>query len=181
MNRRKFLKNTLGISLLSLGGISAYQIYRQSLNQRTVEVLQPLLFLSDDDVILLQALVPIMLAKQLSITKSTSSDATVPLEKIISNIDSAIIRLPLSTQSELRELFDLLGSMLGRLLVANVWLNWSAASSQSVDTFLSDWRNSHLDLLQTAYKGLHKLIIGSYYSEQTSWLAIDYPGPPLIS
>jgi hypothetical protein len=174
MKRRRFLKSTLGVTLLSLGGVSAYQVYRQSLNQSAIKTDQPLDFLTDDDVILLQALVPVMLAVRLINSK-------VSLQQIVFNIDSAIIRLPLSTQSELRELFDLLGYMLGRLLVANVWLNWSAADKQSIDSFLTAWRNSHLDLLQTAYKGLHKLIIGSFYSEQNSWLAIGYPGPPQIS
>jgi hypothetical protein len=174
MNRRTLLKNAFGATLLSLGGVSAYQVYRQSLNQQTVHTEESLVFLTNDDVIVLQALIPVLLATRLT-------DSTISLAQIVNNMDAAIIRLPLSTQAELRELFDLLGNMLGRLLVANVWLNWSDADSKSIDTFLSDWRNSHLDLLQIAYKGLHKLIVGSFYSERGSWQAIDYPGPPLIS
>lgn len=174
MNRRTLLKNSLGITLLSLGGVSAYQVYRQSLDKRTVETEDQLLFLSSHDVIVLQALVPVMLSTRLIESK-------ISVARIIGNMDSAIVRLPLPTQAELRELFDLLGHLLGRLLVANIWLNWSSADKQSIDSFLSDWRNSHLNLLQIAYKGLHKLIIASYYAQPASWRAIGYSGPPAIS
>jgi len=105
--------------------------------------------------------------------------AAIPnLERSITNIDSAIIRLPKRTQTELRELFDLLGSGVGRLVMTGVWLNWQKTNDKQVLEFMSDWRESSLTLLQQAYVGLHKMIIGSVYAEQAHWKSIGYPGPP---
>ncbi len=174
MKRRTLLKTSLGLTVLSLGGVGAYQAYRQSFDKTQTSPDASLKFLQQQDVILLQAITPIFLAEQLEHTK-------VSLQSVMSNLDAAIIRLPLSTQDELRELFDLLSNMLGRLVVAGVWLNWRHASADSLQQFLVDWRNSQLELLQVAYKGLHKLIIGSYYSESASWVALGYPGPPAIN
>ena len=90
MNRRILLKSALGVTLFSLGGVSAYQIYRQSLNQRTVFTEQSLSFLTNDDVIALQALIPILLATRLT-------ESNISMAQIVSNMDAAIIRLSLST------------------------------------------------------------------------------------
>jgi len=173
MNRRKFIRNIVSTSILSLGGISAYQYYQQT------QLVPPkkddfnYKFLTENDRVLLEVITPVFLS-------GMSYQQSVKLNIIFQNIDSAIIRLSMQTQEELRDLFNLLASAFGRLTLANIWLNWQSASSESVDLFLTEWRDSHLDLLQTAYRGLHKLIIGSVYSEEHSWSTIGYAGSPKI-
>lgn len=174
MKRRNFLKNIVSVSVLSLGGVTAFQYYQQSQLKPVKPDNFDYLFLTEQDRIVLEVLIPVFVSG-LSISDKVS------LNEAIQNIESAIIRLPIRTQVELRELFGLLASVFGRLMLANVWLNWQSASAESVDKFLAEWRNSSIDLLKIAYKGLHKLIVGSVYAEQGVWSAIGYAGPPQIS
>jgi len=171
MKRRSFLKNTISASVISLGGITAFQFYQQSQLEMPDVRGKTFTFLTEPDLIVLQVLVPVFVTG-LALNKNSTVNV------ILENIDQAIIRLPIRTQTELRELFDLLGSALGRVMLANVWLNWQKASSESVAKFLTEWRNSRMDLLKIAYKGLHKLIIGSVYSEAHNWSQLGYSGPP---
>ena len=166
MKRRDFIKSSLGGITLVFGGVASYQLYLES--QTLPFEKTKALFLSEGDQMVLSVLIPVLL---------NGATGKVDLVKCIQNIDAAIVRLPEKTQQELRQLFDLLGSMFGRLIIAGVWQNWQMASNQSLNEFLSSWRNSSLELLQQAYLGLHKLIIGSFYSEQSSWASLGYPGP----
>jgi len=126
-------------------------------------------FLTGDDQLLLAVLIPVMVGDL-----STEPD----MKHTLLNIDNAAILLPQRTQTELRQLFDLLGSAVGRLLLAGLWLNWQRSDAKKVSQFLHDWRESQLELLQRAYIGLRQIIIGSVYSEVSQWSAIGYPGAP---
>ena len=191
MNRRNFIRNALGATVFGLGGTAAYQFYRQSNIKLSLQDNFNYQFLNDNDLIVLQVIVPVFLSSELSrdisdetvksAHKDKNSNAVMPAVNIaivIQNIDSAIPLLSQATQQELRELLDLLASIAGRLLVARVWLDWQSATSNSIDEFLNEWRESSLALLQVAYRGLHKLIIGSYYAEVSTWSSIGYAGPP---
>lgn len=166
MNRRQFVGSALAVTALGLGGVTGFQAYQQSL----LEYSPPLntRFLNSDDQLVLQVLIPVI-----SQGIPNRPELTVTIE----NIDQAIIRLPLKTQDELRELFSILGNGLGRMVLAGVWLNWQSADSEEINSFLNSWRSHSLNLLQQAYIGLQKLIIGSIYSESSHWTAINYPGP----
>jgi len=189
MKRRSLLKNIVSVSVLSLGGVAALQYYQQSQLRPAKPDNFDYLFLTEQDRIVLEVLIPVFVAGLslndiASINKVPINKASinkVSINKVTQNIDSAIVRLPIRTQVELRELFELLASAFGRLMLANVWLNWQSASAESVDEFLAEWRDSRIDLLKIAYKGLHKLIVGSVYAEQAVWSAIGYAGPPQIS
>ncbi len=174
MKRRDFIKSSLALSLVSLGGVSAFQLYQQSLLEYPEKEDFDYQFLNADDRLLLLVLIPVFLTQ---IDKDSKQD----LQPIMQNIDQAIQQLAVRTQQELRELFDLLTSAFGRLLLAQLWLNWQATKPHKLEQFLTEWRESSLDLLQIAYKGLHKLIIGSAYAEERLWSDIGYPGPPEIS
>ncbi len=170
MNRRKLLKSLIGTSVTLLGGITAFQCYQQASLDYSENWLDELStqFLNSDDKLVLGVFIPVMVG-QLTVQPD--------LKTSVLNIDNAIIRLPYRTQTELRELFDILSSGVGRLMLAGVWLNWQSAGSKDVVAFLSEWRESQLALLQQAYVGLHQLIIGSVYAESAHWEAIGYPGP----
>lgn len=100
------------------------------------------------------------------------------------DIDAAIKRtvdaihgLPLSTQKEVQDLFALLALGPSRRLLAGVPDDWDQAKPADVAAFLQDWRYSRIALFQGAYLGLHDLITGSWYSHESTWVAIGYPGP----
>ncbi|MCF6193668.1 MAG: hypothetical protein L3J46_04960 [Kangiellaceae bacterium] len=173
MKRRHFLKNTISTALLGIGGVSAFQFYQQSRLVPPHNDNFEYQFLTQDDRMLLEIIVPVF-ASGLGLSRGAS------LLTIIQNIESTILRVSLKSQFELRELFDLLGTGFGRLMFANVWLNWQSASSDSVEEFISNWRDSRLELLKIAYRGLHKLIVGSVYGEPSNWQDIGYSGPPNI-
>ena len=169
MNRRFFLKSIVGTSITLLGGVTAFQWYQQ--NSLDFDKNIATTFLTQDDQLLISILIPVMLG---------DLSATPDIDTSIVNIDQAIIRLPFRTQAELRELFDLLGSSIGRMMLAGVWLNWQKAAPEQISAFLTDWRESNLSLLQQAYNGLHQLMISSVYAEPEHWQAIGYPGPPKL-
>jgi len=167
LKRRHFIRNSLAVSVAALGGVAALQLYQQA--QLDYSKTVDLEFLSKDDQVLLSVLIPVF---------SSSIAVQPPVEQTISNIDNAITLLPLRTQDELRQLFDSLTSSLGRLFLAQVWLNWQATEVEQVNRFLDDMREHSIALLQDAYVGLHKMIFGAIYAEAVSWEAIGYPGPP---
>jgi hypothetical protein len=75
-------------------------------------------------------------------------------------------------------LFGLLALGPARRLLAGVGGGWEQADPRQVEAFLQNWRTHRLQTLQTAYHGLHDLIIGAWYADPSSWEAIGYPGPP---
>ncbi len=169
MKRRKFIHSALAFSAFSIAGVSGFQAFQQSQldyqNQISTQ------FLSQDDQLVLSVLIPVF---------CNGMPNSIDINKTIINIDEAISRLPYNTQDELNELFLLLGSAIGRTVLAGVWLNWQKAGKTEVNEFLVSWRSHSLSLLQQAYVGLHQLIIGSVYAEREHWSSIGYPGNPQL-
>lgn len=171
MDRRQLIKGTIATSVLAFAGVSGYQYFLQ--NQLDDSQFADRQFLTKDDQLVLSVLIPIFYGEAFL-------DSLPPTETVMTNIDNAISRLPLRVQNETRDLFNILASGVGRVLIANVWLNWQQASKASLHKFLLEWRDAHTELLQVAYKGLHKLILGSVYAEANTWSSIGYSGPPSI-
>ncbi|MGX5172773.1 hypothetical protein ACUR5C_01940 [Aliikangiella sp. IMCC44653] len=166
-SRRTVLKGVLASSLVLLGGASAVQYWQNTqLNYMDAKSYR---FLQEEDCLLLSVLTPIFAARAFSEQELT---------QVLTNIDQSILRLPKSTQHELRQLFDLLFSHLGKVLLLGIWANWQQASVTQIDRAFTQLKDSSLTLLQSAYNGLHQLIMGAVYAEQSSWRAINYPGPP---
>lgn len=167
LKRRQFIRNSLAVSAVALGGVAALQLYQQG--QLDYSNTEDKAFLTKDYQILLSVLIPVL---------SSGIPQQPAVAVTIDNIDNAIALLPLRTQDELRQLFDSLTLSFGRLLLAQIWVNWQAADVQQLQQFLLDMREHSLQLLQDAYIGLHKIVLGAVYAEQEPWAAIDYPGPP---
>ena len=100
------------------------------------------------------------------------------LNEIVRDVDIAISKLPFSTQEEITQLLFLLRIPVSRLLLTGFWSSWDDIQPQNIEKFLSQWRDSKLNLLCTAYHGLHDLILASWYGNPKSWSSIHYPGPP---
>lgn len=162
-SRRSFLKaGLLGAIVLSAAG----GLYRMS---RPAMV--PQRFRLDESAhAVLAALIPVVLKDAVA---PGSADADAALARTL----DAIAGLPLSAQKELQDLFALLSLGPARRLLAGLPDDWSAARAEDVAAFLQDWRTSRLGLLQSAYHGLHDLILGPWYSHESTWAAIGYPGP----
>lgn len=132
-------------------------------------------FLGEADRAVLAAVVPVLLAGAMP-----EAGREAGVLATVRGVDQAILYLPERTRAELRQLFDLLGGKLGRVVLAGVWADWPQADAKSVDAFLNDWRASYVELLRAAYAGLHDLTMAVWYGNPEAWPSIHYPGPPAI-
>lgn len=119
----------------------------------------------------LAAIVPVMLKEVLAATDPAAIAAT------IMRTQTAIGSLPLRAQKEVADLFGLLTLGPTRRLLAGVPDDWPSAKPEDVGAFLQNWRVHRFKMLQSAYQALHDLIIGAWYSDESTWPAIGYPGP----
>ena len=159
MQRRSFLKAGLLGGLALVAGGAVYRQLRPAVVQRFA--------LDADGRIILAALIP-------AIT-GVNPDAPA-LGAAIDRVGAAINGLPLRVQKEISDLFGLLSMAPTRRLLAGVPA-WSEATPAELAAFLQSWRTHRTEMLQTAYHGLHDLVIGGWYAEPSTWAAIGYPGP----
>ncbi|HYC42854.1 MAG TPA: hypothetical protein VEB70_07690 [Noviherbaspirillum sp.] len=161
-SRRSFLKvGLLGtLALATAGGL--YRITRPA------EPPGPFT-LDDGAKSVLAAVVPAML--------KDAVNSPPDIDAAIRRAVDAIHGLPLSAQKEVQDLFALLTLGPSRRLLAGVPDDWGQAKPADVAAFLQDWRFSRIALFQGAYLGLHDLITGSWYSHESTWASIGYPGP----
>jgi hypothetical protein len=162
-SRRSFLKvGLLGtLALATAGGL-----YRMTRPAET-----PRRFVMDDAAkSILAAIVPAML-------KGAVAPASPEVDAAIVRVNDAITGLPLTAQKEIQDLFALLALGPTRRFLAGVPDDWREAKLEDVTAFLQGWRYSRLAMLQSAYHGLHDLVAGSWYSHESTWASIGYPGP----
>jgi len=158
ISRRTFLKTGLAGSLLL--GLGGYALAPRSDRQKVLAAIA--------NAVLQGALPSEAAARQQGIART------------VRNVEATIAGLPLATQAELDQLFGLLTSGAGRIVLAGIWSPWEKASIESISAFLESWRHSRFNLLRSAYAGLHDLTLGAWYAEPDTWAAIGYPGPPKL-
>jgi hypothetical protein len=161
LTRRTFL-TTGGLAALTLaicGGA-----WRLSHSEKPTRFI-----LTTDASAILDAIIPAILAGAL--TDQSRIAATR------AKVNQAILGLPLSAQQEVQGLFKLLAIGPVRKLLAGIPADWSSASTEQVNAFLTSWRQHRFADLQVAYAALHDLILGAWYAEPSSWPAMGYPGP----
>lgn len=161
MHRRDLLRFSLGVSAFlagaSLVGCSAqtaasgYQVLR------------------DDDLPLLRALIPVVLA---------GTQASEHL--VLHSLDRKLVALSPEMLKLTRQLFDVLSLPLTRGPLTGVWGAWAQASPAQVTAFLQRWQDSSLNLLRMGHASLLQLLQMAWYERPESWAACGYPGPPTI-
>ena len=161
MHRRDLLRFSLGASAFlagaSLVGCSAqtaatgYQVLR------------------DDDLPLLRALIPVILA---------GTQASEHL--VLHSLDHKLAALSPEMLKLTRQLFDVLNLPLTRGPLTGVWGAWAQASPAQVTAFLQRWQDSSLNLLRMGHASLLQLMQMAWYERPESWAACGYPGPPKI-
>ena len=171
-SRRQLLKaGVLGCAALAFASLAA--------RARAQGAAQPLAgdfaFLTPEDRVIVAAIAPVMLAGALPAGGAARQSAEA---EVVEGVDRAISGLAPATQAELRQLFDLLGLGIARVLVAGLWPSWDEAGAEDIAGFLARWKESRFDLLRSAYLGLHELIIAAWYGNPRAWPRIGYPGPP---
>ena len=99
------------------------------------------------------------------------------LEGMADRVDILAQNLPPHVVDELSQLVGLLGSSAGRVALAGLSTGWLEATPEQVMAALNDMRYSRLALRQQAYQALHEIVGGAYFSEETTWAVVGYPGP----
>ncbi|MCZ6522717.1 MAG: hypothetical protein O7A68_02480 [Alphaproteobacteria bacterium] len=169
-SRRELLKTgVLGCAALAIVGLAA------GAWARAQPIEGDFTFLTPEDRVIVAAIAPVMLAGALPAGGAERASAEA---EVVLGVDRAISGLAPATQAELRQLFDLLGLGIARVLVAGLWPSWDEAGAEDIAGFLERWRTSRFDLLRSAYLGLHELIIAAWYGNPRAWPGIGYPGPP---
>ena len=169
-SRRELLKTgVLGCATLAFVGLAA------GARARAQPIEGDFTFLTPEDRVIVAAIAPVMLAGALPAGGTERASAEI---EVVRGVDRAISGLAPATQAELRQLFDLLGLGIARVLVAGLWPSWDEAGAEDIAGFLERWRTSRFDLLRSAYLGLHELIIAAWYGNPRAWPRIGYPGPP---
>jgi len=80
-------------------------------------------------------------------------------------VDQAICLLTPGIRDELRQLFNLLASPGGRLLMLGQIADWPAASESALQSGLDAWCGARLDLVKSAYDGLRDLVFAVWYGD----------------
>ncbi|WP_227519783.1 hypothetical protein [Mangrovitalea sediminis] len=180
MDRRGFLRagllGTAALSTISLGAsLSGCATTPAGTVAHASGATAEYRFLTRDDLVLLRALVPVIVAPGLP-QDPTARQAAI--DGTIARMDQGIYFFGPANQHELRKLFDLLNFSVTRVTLARVWSSWDNASPEAVNAFLNRWRDSNIGLFNKAYIGLTKLTNVSFYGYRTNWHLSGYPGPP---
>ena len=124
-----------------------------------------------------RALVPAVLANALPASPEARAAAT---REVVEAFDRAVSGLAPAVQSEIADLFGLLGFAPTRILLTGLGNAWDEATEADVRAFLTRWRTSRFDLLRAGYQAITQLLIASWYGNPASWERIGYPGPPAL-
>ncbi|QXH46996.1 twin-arginine translocation pathway signal protein [Pseudomonas xanthosomatis] len=161
MQRRELLKFSLGASLF-LGTASLVGCSKQ-------QAAAGYQVLRDDDLPLLEALIPMVLA---------GTQASV--QTVLSSLDGKVAALSPAMLKLTRQLLDVLSLPVTRGPLTGVWGSWGNASSKQVEAFLERWRTSSLEMLRQGHASLLQLLLMAWYERPEAWAACGYPGPPKI-
>lgn len=161
MHRRDLLRFSFGASLF-LGATSLVGCAPQAASPG-YQVLR------DDDLPLLQALIPIVLAG----TQASTEWVLQSLDHKLAALSPAMLKLT-------RQLFDVLTLPLTRGPLTGIWGGWASATDSELERFLERWRDSSLNLLRQGHASLLQLLLMAWYERPEAWAACGYPGPPKI-
>ncbi len=99
------------------------------------------------------------------------------LQAMADRVDILAQNLPPHVVAELSQLVGLLGTSAGRVALAGLSTGWLEAAPEQVAAALNDMRYSRLALRQQAYQALHEIVGGAYFSDESTWAVVGYPGP----
>jgi hypothetical protein len=99
---------------------------------------------------------------------------------LLSRLDEMVQGFAPAVQEELSQLLGLLSTALGRRTLAGLQADWAQASLAEVQAALKSMRFSRLALRQQSYHALHDMVGAAYFSDESTWGVLGYPGPMKI-
>lgn len=98
----------------------------------------------------------------------------------VRRVDDAIAGLPAATRAELSRLLRLLDTAGGRLALTGLGTPWHDAKTDELQRALQSMRTSAFAARQQIYHALRDLTNAAYYSDDSTWSRIGYPGPQRV-
>lgn len=95
----------------------------------------------------------------------------------VARVEDVVATLPGHARTELDRLLALLRWSLPRRWILDLPDDWSSASDETVRAALSRTNRATQALRLQAFAALRDLSLAAYYADETSWVAIGYPGP----
>jgi hypothetical protein len=114
-----------------------------------------------------------------SLPQSDAAHAAA-LQALLARIDALVADLPSHAQGELSQLLALLASIPGRRVFADLTLSWRDASTEQLQAALQSMRFSRVSLRRQAYQALHDIAGAAYFSDESTWAQLGYPGPATV-
>ena len=102
------------------------------------------------------------------------------LQAYLGRVQDALLGLSPALQGEVDELLTIAASGVGRRALVGLATPWAEASATEVQAALGAMRDSSLALRQQAYHALRDLTSASWFSDESTWAAIGYPGPMAV-
>jgi hypothetical protein len=102
------------------------------------------------------------------------------IEALLTRTDAFLAGLPNHVVAELDQLLGLLASAPGRRLLVGLTPSWQDASVDEVTAALRGMRDSGNALRIQAFQGLHDIVFVPYFSGESTWKVLGYPGPVVV-
>lgn len=168
MNRRTFVQRGLfGGALLFFGGSGALALYP------TRHLASPTKWLHALDDRGFQ----VMVAIAARVVARPDADPVAIAEAV----DESLARTPPEAQADIGSLLGLFENALPGMLLDGRVVPFTRLDGPAQDRVLESWRDSRIVLRRAGYHALRRLCLAAYYSDERSWPAIHYGGPPDVS
>lgn len=179
LSRRGLLKLGVAGSLLLAGG-SLVQGCSSAPEREPVTLYRnqspiTLKFLRHNDVALLSAVIPAVLAGNIAAAPAEQQRVTTD---VLIGLDDFLSATSEFTHQQVHQLFDLLSMKVSRGLLTGIWADWATVDVESVAGFLKRWQHSRFNTFRQGYQLLTQLPTLVYYAQPPHWTPAIYPGPP---
>lgn len=173
VSRRQFLRVGVmgGLALSAVSGVALLS------GCSTVPAARGFRFLRESDVVVLNALLPVLLAGALPEGEARAGAVSATVK----TVDALVFGSSRAGQKQIAQLFDLLSLPATRYAVAGLHDDWPQASAQDINAFLQRWSQSRFQMLRAAYLGLCQIGNMAWYLQPRSWAAIGYEPPRLVA
>lgn len=170
LSRRHFLK-TGALGALALATVSTTAVLTGCATHPPASGFR---LFRENDLEVLRALLPVVLAGRLKADDVTAREETLKV------LDDFLYGTSVAGHKQLMQLFDLLSLPLTRYAVAGLSSPWSEAGAADVSGFLERWSHSRFELLRGGHLALTQLISMAWYLQPQTWAAIGYTPPVVV-
>lgn len=172
LSRRQFLRvGTLGA--LALSTISATALLTGC---ASVPAATGFTVLRSNDLAILRALVPVVLAGQVP----AGAAQAAAVDETLHTLDAFLAGTSAAGQKQLGQLLDLMHMPATRYALVGLSTSWEEADAAAIGKFLAHWRNSRFETLRAGYCALTQMLNMMWYLQPRSWAAIGYEPPRVV-